>query len=324
MEITLSTGSLDTSPSLLNTLSNLPEEVLYYKDHYNLRHPVAIFNISSAQIFKSFDKIIKSHKDYENQKNKNISDHATPIFDHHKDLLASVASFKESGFYIIKTLFKSDPNSDDRNVNLWIDKQIKKSGNKLIEKELLDLRKGINNYWSKHLLMNNLFKHNHARYFGFEMSGTYFNTLGYCIEEILAGDSAAPHKKIHSKFNNQYTAISFNKDIVYLLVSFYAVCDLFSKAIKNIVKYLHGIEIIDTLVENNNVQTQNLLEKAASYKRFYFPDEVKGKLPEIIISDRSIVLKDSSRKYSKMFGTIKSTYSFVGDGVTRTFSLPYK
>lgn len=318
MELILSTNS----QSLLNTLNNLPEEILFYKDHPNLRHPVAIFNISSMQVFSSFEKILDSHKNYENQKNKNISAHATPVFDHHKELLANIATFKESGFYIIKTLFKNDPKSDERNVNLWIDKQVKKSGNKLIQKEISNLRKGINNYWSKHLLMNNLFKHNHARYFGFEMSGTYFNTLGYCIEEILEGDAAAPHKKIHDKFNNQYTAISFNKDIVYLLVSFYAVCDLFKKAIKNIVKYLHGIEIINTLVKDD--KNQILLEKAASCKRFYFPDEIKEKLPEIVISDERIILKDSSRKYSKMYGAIKSTYSFVGDGVTRTFSLPYK
>jgi len=297
---------------LYNVTKNIPKNILYHNQH-NLREPFGIYIISSNRVFSSFKKILYVL----NNNDSKWSD----IDAAHKELLDSILAFIDDGYHIMKCLYKKS--RVDKEI-LFADKWLMQIDKKIIT----DFKEMIKPYREKTALIDNKIKHNHARYCHIEMSTMYGKVKGYYIEGVTCDGVIQPDKKIHKMYNNEHTAISYNKDIRYHLVNFYCLSNCIANTVLKIIKNEHSVTIDNKSCEyDDNEKILDVIKSVNSIKSVFFPDEYNEELPQIIINENNVEFKSKSYSSyrSKLYKpkNMKIMLLLNGDEVTKSWSIPY-
>lgn len=297
---------------LYNVIKNIPKDILYHNQH-DLREPLGIYYISSSRVFSSFEKILEVL----NNRDSKWSD----IDAAHKELLESILAFIDDGYHIMKCFYqKSRVNKEIRFADIWL-KQI---DNKLIS----NFKEMIKPYREKTALIDNKIKHNHARYCHIEMSTTYGKVKGYYIEGVTCDGVIQPDKEIHKMYNNEFTAISYNKDMRYHLVNFYCLSHCIANTVLKIIKNENSVTIDNKSCEyDKSEKILDIIKRVNSMKSVFFPDEYNEELPQIIINADNVEFKSKSYSSyrSKLYKPKNMNFMLLlsGDDVTKSWTLPY-
>lgn len=306
-------GNLNTE--LFNILSDIPDNILFYQEH-NLRHPLGIYNVSTKRVINAlnnFEELLTSF-----QSDQDFND----LSAQHKELLDSIMAFIDDGYLIMKCFYPK--NLVDKDI-IFASQWLKKVDENLIE----EYQNKLNYYRNKLALIVNNIKHNHARYCHIRVHSKYTSTLGYYIEGVKEGNLIMPHKDIHPTHKGYYTGISYNKDIKSYLVDFYIIASLISTTLIELIKKHHNLNlVINKCSYKENDKLFSLIKQIKNIPNNYFPDEYNINLPEINIENESKIrfTKPSSSEYIKRLYKPKKYQVRVimsGDGVTRSWALPY-
>jgi hypothetical protein len=303
-------GNLDTE--LFNFLKSIPDNILFNLEH-SLRTPVGIYAVSTRRVFTAFEKVtdaLNNFKDFDTLSNA------------HLELLESLMAFIDDGYLMMKTLF---PASAVQKKITFAHSWLKEIDKTTIEDHQRELEK----YRSRLAKIVNKVKHNHARFCHVEMSTIFGKVRGYYIEGINKDGAIIPDTEIHPEYNNQYTAISYNRDIKNYLVYFYFIAGLIARTMHRLINKHHNIKI--TPSRHNNTQDHLLLEVVkgvSQIKDLFFPDEYAKEFPQVIVhNDTKIELRKPAfktyvRKLAK-YSNGKVMTVMTGDGVSNTWALPY-
>ncbi len=297
---------------LYNILVDLPRNIIFHNEH-ELREPLGIYNVSISRVFRAFIKLLEEF-DNPSRSLENL-DLA------HKELLDSIMAYIDDGYLIMKCFYPKSLVSEEI---IFADKWLKKVDKQIIE----DYKSKIEPYRHNLALIVNKTKHNHARYCHVEISSAFGKVLGYYIEGITENGEIQPNKEIHPLFKGMRTAISYNKDIRNQLTILYFISHYIAETVQKIVTKNYSISLEeDTCTYDKDNQIIEIFNGICSLKEFFFPDENNDELPQIIFSDGFIdIRKPAYKSYLNKLITprsMKIKTSMSGDGVTKSWALPY-
>lgn len=314
-------GNFDTD--LYNFLKLIPDNILFYKEH-NLRHPLAIYHLSSSRVFEAFKKTYNEFKNlnaYYNQSFRNTKN-IEKLSKNLTELLNSLMSFIDDGYHLMKCLY---PIKLVRKKIIYADKWLEQVDKKIID----DYKKKISIYKDKLSIIVNKIKHQHARIRFIEFKTKKGNILGYFIEGVGANGIICPDPEIHQKFLNMDTAFSFNRELKYHLCYFYFIAKNIKDTLEDIIikNGLRTFKLIKAK-ETFNIN-KNILEiccKISSLPNLFFFDEYNKGIPEIKINSKRNNLEfifPSQIYIDETFENFKITLLTKSNGVSKTYQLPY-
>ncbi|MBM7869277.1 hypothetical protein JOC70_000746 [Clostridium pascui] len=305
-----SSGNYNTE--LYNILINLPNNILFHNEH-QLREPLGIYSVSISRVFRAFENMLEELE--RSSRNFEKIDLA------HKELLDSLMAYIDDGYLIMKCFY---PKCKVNEEIIFADKWLKKIDKPLVE----EYKRNIEPYRSKLALIVNKTKHNHARYCHVETTSIFGKTLGYYIEGVNKNGVIEPNKEIHQTYNGMFTAISYNKDIRDQMINLYFISHYTAETIKKILLKNYNIRFHEvTLSNDGDNRIIDILNRINSLKEIFFPDEYINGLPQITIKDQLVEFRKPAYKsyVSKLSQPTKFKIQVVmnGDGVTKSWSLPY-
>jgi hypothetical protein len=132
-------------------------------------------------------------------------------------------------------------------------------------------------------------------------------------------------KTLHERYQGQHTAFSFFRDLRYKFWIVYAVSEIVSDAITQI-----STPTPNTLDEDETDRTiVEIATRIAKLPRYHFKDEAQLDYPEVHITTTDGITQLTLEYPStnvilpSLFGTFQVATGWIGDGVTRSFGLPY-
>jgi hypothetical protein len=271
------------------------------------RHPLAAYNISISAVIKRFDDMLENLEDME-------FDHsADPPIKAGKDrvllestdhLLDSLMEHMEDCEKIIAAFFQ-DP------------------AQKISKKKIELYKKNVGPYRDHIGKIDNYIKHHQGRLrsLAFYDSMNFFP--GYYIEGLVEPGMVGPVPEIHPGGNS---AFSYARDLRFHIVNVYGV----SRHLFNFINDLGGlldpnllpVELSPAISSANWVST---LRRIASLAPVCYPDEMRKPFPGVTFGEDNVKIRfpDNATERRSLSNGIRVTSSFEGDGVTRTFKLPY-
>ncbi|HLO85825.1 MAG TPA: hypothetical protein VK203_12575 [Nostocaceae cyanobacterium] len=239
-------------PVVYNYLNLLPEDILHHNKH-NLRHPLAIYNLSLNRVISAFipildeiDKINTTLLDVSGKLNCDLSQ--LPKLQ--EELLESLLAHIDDCYLILKTIHEPiESNSSSQFVEHWL-KEAQHPGYKKFQT-------GIQIYRNSLAPLVNRIKHQHGRVRSFmiyprdltfvayhKSSGFQFRPYkpripGYYIEGIQKDGKIGADPELHPK----NTAISLNRDLKYHFVHIYSIGLDLKNALVESMRKLYGKEL---------------------------------------------------------------------------------
>lgn len=308
--ITLNGSYLPEAKQTLLLSSDAP----LYHTAYGLRHPLAIYNVSYSAVLNNFNKIITTLAQVAKEKpflitakkdgNKEI---LYNLLVNQKDLLYSLMEHLDDCENILLCFFSS---KSIRNKNIHV-----KSYRKATE-EYRDYIGKVVNY----------LKHEQGRLRPITFYSDEFSLPGYYVEGPISENVLGPVEKIHPGGSG---AFSFARDLRYNFFHFYAISKHLSTAIRGLLSSEHAPN-----PSGEEASDKSVLEIASgisSLPLVFYPDEVLQPIPNVTtVQDNmpgiTIILTypDNETKVDVPPKGTKIFVEFRGDGVTRSFRLPYR
>lgn len=273
-----------------------------FHDEYGFRHPFGAYNLSLAAIGMRICRLVEAI-------NSQLADHATTgkpgsgeaILESTDHLLDAAMEHLDVCHSIVSSFVNP------------ADAPRRKAAFSQLKREIEPYRRHIG-------LVDNYIKHNQGRLRLVEFTWPGHRCLGYFVEGPISSGVIGPAREIHSDANSAY---SFNRDIRYHLCSIFAVGARLANVLYSIDKRLVGSPIREVATRDSD--WMKAIRLTADLPQTFFPDEVAKPIPEIRVSnDRVVVSAPSARAKATAppnGATIAAAYS--GDGVTRSFKLPY-
>lgn len=296
------------NPEAVETLSSEIASPLYHLD-YQLRHPFGIYNISLANVFASFEKLL-GDLDFASKQDLQSKNSDTKWSD---DLLRSLE----------KLLYALMEHMDDCDN---IIKCFYPPGTKLNqEPSYKNYQSAIYNYRTHIGKVVNYLKHNQGRLRSFGMIIDNIPYLGYFVEGLSDDGSIGPAPHIHS---GGATAFSYARDIRFHLFYLYFVSKQLSEAI--IVIANPDKEKIAYQTEDKNTTVESILEKITQLPMIVFTDEVQKDFPlvkvEAMQNDKIFSAELKKHPHGIQTPPPRTLYVtlYKGDGVSRSFRMPYR
>jgi hypothetical protein len=327
-------------------LKSLPSDILFFHEYDDLRHPLGIYNLSSTRVIDAFRDVLnglssKNDYDFEIFKlntvlveakkdlklspekadniNTKIQEYESQlqqlheaenkenkrILDAQKELLDSLMAFSDDSEHILKCFFSVH--------------SIRPKGSSY--KHLLKEYKGrIEDYRNVIAHIDNKIKHNHARLSSIKFKTELGNIEGYYVVGITQG-SIGTNREIHKPFRNQDTAFSFNRDLKFHLINFIFICH-YLKVIIGKIDDKYSITLESNTAGFDDIY--DIVERIQVLPNLFFPDEFFKQVPEIKIADNEteFILPSSDAKLLTYLNS-EIRCSFIGDGVSNRFRLPY-
>jgi hypothetical protein len=307
-------GNLDTH--LFDVVSNIPDNILFYNEHDNLRHPLGIYNISTTRVLNAFEELAILLN--------TVKPSLEELQKKHQELLDSLMAFIDDGYLIMKTIFpKALVNKEIRFADSWL-KKIDKSSIEKFQAHLNPFRE------ERLALIVNKVKHNHARYCHVQSATIFGKIRGYYIEGVTENSHIIPNSDIHKKYKNLWTAISFNYDIKNYFVEFYIISELIANTMVDLISIHNDTQL--SLVNNKCARDPKILticREIAKVPNLFFPDEYEKEIPQIIFDEENAIIeliKPADKKFKRQlrrYSNAKISTVMNGDGVTKTWALPY-
>ncbi len=297
--------------NLVNSLS-LDKDIFLYGSEHGLRHPAGIYSVSSLRVFSAFEEFISSYKN-----GASLED----IDQKHKELLDSMMAFIDDCYHIMKCFYPiSSVNKKIIYANKWLEK--------INEKLIKDFQKDIEPFRKQLALIVNKIKHNHARYCKVEVLTMSRKIKGYYIEGVDLNGVITPNMDIHPKWNNMYTAISYNKDIKLLLIYFYCIASIVVKTINKIIYSIYNRYLsIKSCNDNSHEKVFKVIQEVNSLDNLFFIDEYSYEIPQILIKYDEIEFRTKAYKTFEnklvRYSDFKIHAIMNGDGSSKSWASPY-
>lgn len=167
---------------------------------------------------------------------------------------------------------------------------------------------------------DNYLKHNQGRLVLMSFEWGASSSFGYYIEGPL-GSGTGPATAVHGEAG---TAFSFNRDIPFHVCHVYAISDRLAAAIEGAGFSQDSAEPHDSDKEASQ-QLARLLSEVAKLPRVWFPDELRKPAPLVQLDEEGVLIEypsDRTGRIGPPYGA-RVTTVLSGDGVTRSFKLPY-
>lgn len=305
-EVTTKNGSL--RPKAASILANLGDAPLYNEER-GLRHPLGIYNFTLEEVITKINTLLDAIETAKTNSAHGFRDGKTwdeELLDSADHMLDSIMQHLDSFKSIICCFY---PESDS----------------KKLQKTLRSLTEDIREYRDHVAQIVNLIKHNQRKLSAIMFYGPGILELGYYVEGVLPGGAIGPDPKIHTNSN---VAISFNRDIPFHLCNIYYCSAALSTTIHKICGATPAISQEDSKYQEN---LEKLLKRASELPMVYFPDEISKPTPMVRAKQKNnsehldALLEMPSRKTKAKAVTqpCRIKVSFKGDGVSRSFKMPY-
>ncbi len=275
------------------------KDYLFHNDQYGLRHPLAIYNVSIATVLGRNETLIDCLEIIHRSNKDPLGDKATverliAATDHFLD---AVMEHIDDCVNVIKCLFPKNQKSERA-------------------KECQAFLKGIRDFREGIAKQVNFIKHNQSRIRLMAFYSDGYVIPGYFIEGVLPGGVLGPHPEIHEDSN---TAFSYSR-VMRLFM-----CGLFfsSKHLEQVLQTHLGRAKNDQI--ENDEKLCRAIDRIGAYQRVFFPDEYGKPVPMVEVNKAMRMVEYPAKKVHLVsfprHGRIIGSY--VGDGVTRSFKLPY-
>lgn len=288
-------------PKAARVLSNI-DGVTTYQDVYGVRHPMAAYNTSithvSRRILRTLDALT-AFRTASSSSQANQDGPKEALLEATDHMLDSLMEHMDDCKVIIKSFF---PDVEC--------KQYKKVYGEY-KRSVEPYRQYIGN-------VVNYIKHQQGRLRLISVTWPDNCCVGYFVEGPDGEGVLGPAPSIHKPSN---TAFSYNRDIPFHL------CNIFSVGAR-LASALHSIDKRIVLrrpeVAGPGSNLANALRRASELPRVYFFDEINKDVPLIrLLGDGLAIEYPSEKKVGPPPNGSRVSGSFEGDGVTRSFRLPY-
>ena len=261
------------------------------------KHPLAVYNTSCSSVLERFEKTV----DELTFVSHNISfrdDWAGKLLESQHQLLYSIMEYLDDCKGILDSFSPS--------------KKVKNSYNKAIEEYRDHIGKIANNI-----------KHSQGRLRSIAFFNNEMILPGYFVANAVAENTLGPEKNIH--LGN--TVFSFARDLRYHLFHFFYVGEKLGETISSIVG--SGVAPIPLHADAPDTRLVKIATIISELPLFYYPDEIAKPIPSVVVdhdtSGEIIILTypDKSVAVLDLPKPMKVVVSYIGDGVTTTFKIPY-
>jgi len=315
------------APSAVNYLGEIPSTYLYLNQHAR-RHPLALYNVSLHQLADHFNQLLTQYfKTYnlidEKGDAPSEGEHYAHLLDAQKGLIHSLREHVDDCYLILASL--ADPGgvplkaAKRRFTEHWLE---------AVGFPTLDsFSQSIVEYRHEYLspLVNGL-KHKQCRLRGLFFHKRMDVRLGYYLEEPDADGVPGPSLGVHKDGNS---AFSFARDILFNLYYVYYISEMLVEAVKGALHQYHSFSLEFRKAESENERWLDLLRQASRIRPSVFPDEVEKPFPYFTFTEgeggrAEMVLMYPVTMIPLSFPPgMRISGTFIGDGVTKTFKVPY-
>lgn len=308
MRYELSSKKSGIRPKAVGVLANL-DGITLHNSKYGLRHPLGVYNISFGTVLKKINAVLGEVEDvreasaYRDPKKYDWDETLVSNLDH---MLDAIMEHLDDCKNIICCFYED-------------------CGAKPASKAIRQFNREIRAYRDHVAIIVNAIKHNQNR-----LRSMFFETFdefvpGYYVEGVVSDGVVGPNPVIHEKGN---VAISLNRDLPFHICNLYYV----SSVLANTVVQLTGARPASSVDEKSNAaELSTVLRRVSVLPSIVFPDEAKKPYPHVkYVSDsakgeeRLLLEFPSNRlKPRPVPPGSRVRLSYGGDGVTRTFKMPY-
>lgn len=293
------------TPRAALVLENMGDVTTYHEE-YGARHPLGSYNVSLSHVSSRILAVLDVLEETQRQLKFDHSGNATweiPLLEATDHMLDALLEHLDDCGGIIRSFF---PASND----------------KRFKKVHSDFKRGVRPYRDHIGKIVNYIKHNQGRLRGISFRWANDSALGYYVEGPVTGGGLGPVAIVHPSEN---TAFSYNRDMRYHVCSIYAVS-------ANLATALHSADsrlIAPTRKKDASGEKQSdmakILSRVASMPLVFFEDELRKGVP--IVDERKdryeLEYPARKRKPQSPPGGAQVRIAYRGDGVTKSFRMPY-
>lgn len=291
-------------PKAARVLQDLRGVVTYEAD-YSARHPFAAYNISLESIGQRFTSVITCLNQLEYQfqmspSSTQASDLA--LLEATDHLLDSLMEHMDVCGGIIRNFCPASAETQ-------------------FKKQLASFKTAVNPYRKHIACVDNYIKHNQGKLRSIRFSWASGMCFGYFVEGPIAEGGLGPVECIHPGSNS---AFSFNRDLKFHICSVFAIGAELAHSLHEIDKRLTPLPIAKSN-DGRDSAWGKAVQAAAKLPNVFFPDEILKPVPVVKISNDKVLIDFAAHrpKISQPPSPCKIGLTFGGDGVTRTFKMPY-
>ncbi len=278
------------------------KDVPTFQARLKLRHPLAVYNISISQVVSRFLSALKSYQQLflPYGANSELNTRKSEFIESLDSLLDALIEHIDDSNNVIRCFFDAD--SDPKYKKIY--SQFKSS---------------IRPYRDQIGKVVNKIKHEQGRLRPVSFSWPNGNCYGYFVEGADQEGAIGPDKSIHEGGN---TAFSVARDFRLHVCGIYFVGTHLAQAIYEI----SGVGVPRRHVADQGAAgLAEVIKMVSEIPPIFFPDEIKKHIPSVKVTGSGALIACGDLRHEKVSVLPRSNVniSFVGDGVSRTFRMPY-
>lgn len=284
-------------------LDNL-ESVPIFHEQYMVRHPTAAYNVSlravSSRLFDLLTTLddAKNKKGFDSPKETDWDRKLLSATDHFLD---SLMEHVEDCGGILRSFFpKSEKNK--------------------FEKVFKEYKTSVNPYRDHIAKIVNYIKHNQGRLRTISFSWPSDSLLGYYVEGPVSGGGLGPASISHP---DELSGFSFNRDIPYHVTQIFAVGSRLAQALYTVDRNIISSKKPKKIISRDS-DWLKAIELVAVLPKVVFPDEMSKPVPAVRIKGKGVSIEYPAKaKWVLPPAGAKISVKMEGDGITRSFKMPY-
>lgn len=318
--------------SLLSEITNLEQPILFHELQH-IRHPLAMYNNSINQIldlldtfFTKYEAINQDYISHFQQYDQTMDIQSLGVKHHqYNELLDSFEKllYKTNSFFdeMYKVLLSFCPEVKPDNIPEYkFLEKMKFPGIRDFNKKIVERRKKTahivnhlkhhGNYLREiHCLPKNLATE--------QLEWYHFVRSGYVLEVPSENGSLGADPTLHpGRFAN-----SFYKDILDIVFQLYYISDLLHDLLITFIQSQYSLQMIPIPAINKKWGTT--IQKIVKFPPLIFPHESFKPHKTIHLKDDQLIFYKVNKEDFSYNGELLVTATMHGDGVTKTFELPY-
>lgn len=176
-----------------------------------------------------------------------------------------------------------------------------------------DLRSNLSWYGRHVMTQANHLKHRHSQVRSLCLYTDQIAVPGYFIEGSISCETVGPDPIVHGA----NTAFSYSRQLRIFL------CGLFYVS-RTLCTILSNGKVHNSSAKSGTPGLEDLIERIALFPDIMFPDEYGQPYPEIRCSQHKLLIRYNKVRPRKVpYGLVQFKAGLGGDGVTRSFQVPY-
>jgi hypothetical protein len=323
MKITRSTTSNgNIYPEAYDYLRSLPNVALHHTEHDNLRHPLAIYNMSLKRVVNAFSTVLDEN-DKLSEINRNEDEEPLPTISFptlvmaQTELLESLLAHIDDCYQILMALYSPViPKKPGEFAEQWL--------TRAKHPTVSNFKHLVKSYRDSFAPIVNRIKHEHGRIRGIWMYNPNEYISGYFLENVDKNGIVGPDLKFH----NGNKAISLNRDLRYHFTHLYETDHFFAEAIVKAISKTYDFTFPTPMrVEEKSENIEQAAERIHKLPFLFFPDEVGKPTPTVLFhkenGEAELSLNTMSIIHAPNVTKMRVIVAYEGDGVTREWRVPY-